>query len=60
MKKAGEILGLLIVGIFLFAVIWICVLINTWQKDICINNGGMVVDTGLGYFEKCIYGSEKE
>ena len=60
MNKAGEILGFLIVIIFLFSVIWICVLINIWQKDTCINKGGMVVDTGFGYFEKCIYGSDKE
>ena len=59
MKTIENIVGCLIIGLFLFGVVWVLVLINTWQKDNCINNGGMSVDNGFGYFEKCIYGGEK-
>lgn len=56
----GNILGFVIFGMFMFVVIWLLVLVNMWQKDNCINNNGMVVDNGFGYFEKCIYGSDKK
>ena len=56
----GNILGFVISGMLMFAVIWLLVLVNIWQKDNCINNNGMVVDDGFGHFDKCIYGSDKK
>ena len=56
MKIIENIIGYLIIGIILFAIGGAIVLINTWQKDNCINNGGMVIDSSFGFFEKCIYG----